>query len=173
MYPVHVIIQPAEVIPGLAQITVRLDNDQIRQVSALPLKWDVGRKGAPPPDIAKPVRGETNLYQAQLWFMEPGPQSVELEIQGARGTGKVTVPVDAVATRVLKMSRSMRITLGLFGFLLVALLVSIIGAAMQESVLAPGEAPTNRRILLGRFAVVLSSVALITLLWGGRDWRLR
>ena len=169
-YPVHVIIQPAEVIPGLAQITVRVDSGQINQISALPLKWDVGRKGAPPPDLAKPVRGETNLYQAELWFMEPGPQSVELEIQGARGTGKVTVPVDAVATRVLTMSRGMGITLGVCGFLLVALLVTIVGAAMRESVLPPGEAASNRRIWLGRFAIALSSLVLITLLFGGRRW---
>src|SRR5881398_3578084 len=67
-YPVHVIIQPAEVIPGLAQIAVRIEAGGVERVTALPMKWDLGRKGAPPPDDAKLVPGETNLYCAKLWF---------------------------------------------------------------------------------------------------------
>src|SRR5882724_7665855 len=103
-YQVHVVIQPAEVIPGLAEISVRIDAAGIERVTALPIKWNAGRKGAPPPDVAKLVPGETNLYSAQLWFMEGGAHSVELEITGARGPGRVTIPVDAVARRVLGMS---------------------------------------------------------------------
>src|SRR2546421_6905998 len=78
-YPVHVIIHPAEVIPGLAEINVRVEGSGIEQVTALPMKWNTGRKGAPPPEIVKPVHGETNLFNAQLWFMEGGAQSVEVE----------------------------------------------------------------------------------------------
>src|SRR5215467_7362865 len=88
-YPVHVVIQPAEVIPGLAQISVRVDAKGVERVTALPIKWNAGRQGAPPPDVALPVRGETNLYTAQLWFMEAGAQSVELEIAAASGVGHV------------------------------------------------------------------------------------
>src|SRR5437870_3523038 len=69
-YPVHVVIRPAEVIPGLAEISVRVDGEGVEKVTALPIKWNAGREGAPPADIARPVRGETNLYSAQLWFME-------------------------------------------------------------------------------------------------------
>src|SRR5215470_14379419 len=79
-YPVHVVIRPAEVIPGLAEISIRVEAQGIQKVTALPIKWNAGRQGAPPPDVGKPVWGETNLYSAQLWFMEPGAQSVELEI---------------------------------------------------------------------------------------------
>src|SRR5258706_7166448 len=76
-FPVHVIIKPAEVIPGLAEITVRVEGSGIERVTALPIKWNAGRKGAPPPEVAQRVRGETNLFNAQLWFMEGGAQSVE------------------------------------------------------------------------------------------------
>ncbi|PYJ03888.1 MAG: hypothetical protein DME25_10995 [Verrucomicrobia bacterium] len=101
-YPVHVIIRPAEVIPGLAEVSVRTEVT-VERVTALPIKWYVGRKGAPPPDVARLVPGETSLYSAQLWFMENGAQSVELEVTGASGTGRVTIPVDAVARRVLDL----------------------------------------------------------------------
>ena len=61
-YPVHVIVQPAEVIPGLAQISARVEGGGVERVTALPIKWNAGRKGAPPPDVARLVQGETNLY---------------------------------------------------------------------------------------------------------------
>src|SRR5438093_1666842 len=118
-YPVHVVIRPAEVIPGLAQISVRVEG-AVERVTALPIKWNAGRKGAPPPDVARPVRGETNLYSAQLWFMEDGAQSVEVEIQGAAGPGRVTIPVDAVARRVLPMSKGLGGILVLLGIVLIA-----------------------------------------------------
>src|SRR5438445_3965956 len=102
-YAIHVIIHPAEVIPGVAEISVRVENGQPDRIAAVPIKWNVGRKGAPPPDIARLVPGETNLYSAQLWFMEGGAQTVELEIQGDQGAGRVSIPVDAVARRVLPM----------------------------------------------------------------------
>src|SRR2546423_4604832 len=104
-YPVHVVIHPAEVIPGLAEITVRVESGPIERVSALPIKWNVGRKGAPPPDIGRLVRGETNVYSTQLWFMEGGAQSIEVEVQGGNGAGRITIPIDAVARRVLGVPR--------------------------------------------------------------------
>jgi hypothetical protein len=169
-YPVHVIIQPAEVIPGLAEITVRVDGSGIERVTALPIKWNTGRKGAPPPDVAKPVRGDTNLFNAQLWFMEGGAQSVELDVSGISGTGRVTIPVDAVASRVLTMPRNLGAILAVLGVALAALLLSIIGASVRESVLEPGIEPPPRRRRGARVAMVSGTIVLSLLLWGGRRW---
>src|ERR1044071_186660 len=106
-YAVHVVVQPAEVIPGLAEISVRVESGAVQRVTALPIKWNAGRKGAPPPDVARLVPGETNLYSAQLWFMEGGAQSIEIELSGSSGTGRVTIPVDAVARRVLGVPKAL------------------------------------------------------------------
>ena len=168
-YPVHVVIQPAEVIPGLAQISVRVEGN-VERVTALPIKWNAGRKGAPPPDAARPVRGETNLYSAQLWFMESGAQSVELEITGASGKGSVIIPVDAVARRVLTMPKALGTILVPLGCVLFCLLLSIVGAAVRESVLEPGVEPTSRRRWYGRGAITIGAVVLVVLLWGGKHW---
>jgi hypothetical protein len=169
-YPVHVVIRPAEVIPGLAEISVRVEAAGVERVTALPIKWNAGRRGAPPPDIAKPVRGETNLYSAQLWFMEPGAQSVELEIKGAAGTGTVIIPVDAVATRVLSMPKTLGAMLAVLGLALVTLLLSIVGAAVRESVLPPGVVPPLRRRWYARGAMTVAMFLLVSLLWGGKHW---
>jgi hypothetical protein len=169
-YPVHVIIQPAEVIPGLAQIAVRIEPGGIERVTALPMKWDLGRKGAPPPDDAKLVPDETNLYSAQLWFMEGGAQTVEVEVTGKAGVGRVTIPVDAVARRVLKMPKLLGSMLAVLGIGLVALLLSIIGASVRESVVEPGLEPDSRRRRKARIATVTAALILVTLLTYGKTW---
>ena len=169
-YPVRVVIQPAEVIPGLAEISVRVESGNVERITALPMKWNAGRKGAPPPDIAKPVPGETNLYSAQLWFMEPGAQSVELEITGGSGTGRVTIPVDAIARRVLTMPKALGALLVALGFLLLGLFVSIVGAAARESILEPRTTPTRRRRWSARGAMVFTAVLLAFFLFGGKHW---
>jgi hypothetical protein len=169
-YPVHVMIEPAEVIPGLAQISVRVESGKVDRVTALPIKWNAGRKGAPPPDLATPVRGETNLYHAQLWFMESGAQSVELEITGDAGVGRITIPVDGVARRVLTMRKDLGGVLALLGVSLVVLLMLVIGAAVRESVIEPGATlPPKRKLWAGAAMIFTVSLAAF-LLWGGRRW---
>jgi hypothetical protein len=169
-YPVHVIIHPAEVIPGLAEINVRVEGSGIEQVTALPMKWNTGRKGAPPPDIASPVRGETNLFNAQLWFMEGGAQSVEVEVKGMSGTGRVTIPVDAVARRVLTMPKGLGSLLAVLGIALVAVFLSIIAASVRESAVEPGLDPTPGRRRGARIATIAGALIIALLLWGGKRW---
>jgi hypothetical protein len=169
-YPVHIVILPPEVIPGLAEISVRVEAGGPERVTALPIKWNTGRKGAPPPDIARLVRGETNLYSAQLWFMEGGAQSVEIELTGRSGPGQVTIPVDAVARRVLTVPKNLGGVLLALGLLLFALLVSLIGAAARESMLEPGAVAGTKRRWGARGAMAGGGVLLLLLLWGGRKW---
>jgi hypothetical protein len=169
-YRTHIVVRPAEVIPGLAEISVRVESGEVTQVTALPMKWNTGRKGAPPPDIAKRVRGESNLYTAQLWFMESGAHGIEIGIQGEAGAGAVIVPVNADATRVLTMPQGLGYVLVGLGVLLLALLVSIIGAAARESVVDPGMAVPLRRIWWGRGVMTAAFAILAFLLWGGKHW---
>ena len=45
-YAVRVFVQPPEVVPGLAEINVRIHElkgtNEVTQVSALPVRWDAG-----------------------------------------------------------------------------------------------------------------------------------
>ena len=169
-YPVRVLIRPPGVIPGLAEISVRVHTNGVQRVTALPMRWNSGRKGAPPPDEAKPVPGETNLYHTQLWFMRDGAQSVEVAVAGEAGTGQVIVPVNALATRVLGMTPSLGWMLALLGTLLVALAAGILGAAVRESVLPAGHSPTTKRQWLSRAIAFASLLALVAFLWFGKNW---
>lgn len=173
-YPVRVIIRPPEVIPGVAEVTVRVrdarDAREVRAVTVQPVQWEAGPKGAPPPDAAQPVPGAPATWSAQLWLMKAASYSVRVHVEGAAGAGHVLVPVSAVPSRILEMPRGMGVALAGLGLLLFAGAVSIVGAAVRESVLAPGEAPDARR---RRRAFVIATAAALFLawtLWGGKGW---
>src|SRR5438034_10804272 len=67
-YPVRVIVRTPGVVPGLAQITVRLPAPRAgRRVLGLPVSWDPKTAAPPPPDVAARVPGDSMLYSAALW----------------------------------------------------------------------------------------------------------
>ena len=170
-YRIRVIVRTPGVIPGLAQISVRVTSGtDIEQVSVRPLRADVGLDGAPPPDIARPVAGEPGLYSAELWLMTPGSYSVHVHVAGAAGEGTAFVPVLAIAERRLDMPPVMAI--GLIGatvFLFVGA-ITVFGAAVRESVLAPGAAPDPRQRRRARVVMAVGGLGLGIMLWGGWTW---
>ena len=169
-YPVRVIIRTPGVVPGLADIHVRVLTNSVRQVSVLPVHWRAGEKGAPPPDLARPVAGETNLFNAQLWLMANGAYSVYVHLDGTAGRGTAIVPLNSIATRQLPMQSGLGIVLSVFGVMLFLIAVTIVGAATRESVLSPGVVPTARRRWQAHGSTGFAALFLITALWGGKHW---
>ena len=170
-YGVRVIVRTPGVVPGLAQVTVRiLEGEGVGRVTVRPLRSDVGLEGAPPPDAARPVRGEAGLYSGELWLMTAGSYSVEVGVAGAAGEGTVFVPVLALAERGLDMSPAVGLGLAAAAFFLFAGAVTILGAAVRESVLEPGREPDAWRRRRGRRAMVVFAVVLGAVLAGGWRW---
>ena len=170
-YPIRVIIRNPGVVPGLAQITVRLlDGETVRQVLVLPLYWDPRTAAPPPADVAQRVPGDSTLYNAALWLMRGGSYSVQVTVEGASGTGTALVPVMAVATRRLALEKPLGMgLLGLGAFLSLGAL-TIVRAAVRESGLAPGQQPDRRRSVRAWIATAASAVVLALALVGGRAW---
>lgn len=173
-YPVRVIIRPPDVIPGLADITVRVRDGRKPGKPAIitvqPIQWQAGPKGAPPPDAAQPVPGAPTTWTAQLWLMTASSYSVRVHVEGPAGQGTALVPVTAVPVRVLGMSRELGVALACLGLFLFAGAVSIVGAAVRESVLPPGEAPDARRRTRARVIATATALFLAWVLWGGKGW---
>jgi hypothetical protein len=168
--PVRVIIRPPGVVPGLADINVRVLTNGVQRVTVLPVHWRAGVEGAPPPDVAQPVEGEPNLYHAQLWLMARGAYSVHVNVETTNGAAKVIVPVNSLATTRLPMTGTLGAILVTLGGLLFLLAATIVGAAVRESVLAPGLQPTPRRLWAGRAAIGFATLTLVLALGGGRSW---
>jgi hypothetical protein len=169
-YPVRVVVRPPSVVPGLADVIVRVATPEPVRVVLQPVYARVGQNGAPQGDEARPITGQRNAYTGQVWLMVRGAYSVYVTVTGARGSGTAIVPVNALATGRLGLSRGLGALLAVLGALLLAGLVTIVRAASGESLLPPGrtlDARTRRR------ANVTAAVAIPVLgllLLGGAKW---
>ncbi len=169
-YQVRVMIRPPDVIPGLAQINVRVHNGPVTRIGALPVRWDAGRKGAPPADLAKPVPGETNLYSTELWIMDMGAYSVFIDVDGPLGQGTAIVPLNSVSTKRLEMPRWMGAVFGSIGAVLFVLMVAIVGAAVREGSLFPTASPAQKQIWRGRIAMGIAAAFMAFFFYLGNKW---
>lgn len=170
-WPVSVVIRPPDVIPGLAEVSVRVSGGGADRVTVRPVRWDAAPEGgAPPPDVAVPVAGDPELYAAELWLMTVGAYRVEVAVEGARGSGEVSVPVTSVMLGVLDLPPGLGWILAALALLLVAGVVSITGAAVRESQVPAGEAAGPGRRRRARIAMVLTAVGIAGLLYLGNAW---
>ncbi|HEU0015347.1 MAG TPA: hypothetical protein VFQ45_16785 [Longimicrobium sp.] len=168
-YPVRVVIRPPEVIPGQAEVSVRVTGGGVRRVTVQPVFWAYPN-GAPPADEAKPVAGEEGLYASPIWFMTQGSYSVRVGVEGAAGRGVVMVPIGPVATRIKDMPAGMGWVLTGLGLFLLVGAVSIVGSAVREGQLPPGEQPDARRRTKARVAAAVSAGLMVLVLTAGKKW---
>ena len=169
-YPVRVTVRPPGVIPGLAEIAVRVPEGEVRSVTVRPVRWDLGTAGSPRPDPAVSVDGEPRLWSAELWFMDFGSYSVHVTVEGDRGTGTAIVPVPAMATATKGMDRGMAMGLAGLGLFLFVGALTIVGAAVRESVLPPGDEPDAGRRRRAWTARAVAAPVLVLAVVGGSRW---
>lgn len=167
--PLRVVIRQPDVVPGLAEISLRVLSGQPTELSVLPLHWNTDRKGAPRPDKAQLVSGETNLYAAQLWFMSKGAYGVEVTAAGPGG-GSIMIPVNSMAFERKPMPFLLAAIVSVLGVVLIGGLLGIARAALKEGTLVPGaalDAGANRRAWIGTgLAIVVVLIAVV----GGNAW---
>jgi hypothetical protein len=149
---------------------VRVHNGSPASVTALPVRWDAGRKGAPPPDQAFPVTGETNLFSTELWLMDFGAYSVFVDVKGDLGAGTAIVPLNSVSNKRLEMSKSATVAFISAGVVLILLLIMIIGSAVRESVLPPNTEVSPLRSRRAKTGMVVSLSVIALVLWRGNAW---
>ena len=172
-YPVRVSVRLPGVIPGRAQVTVRVPEatrEGEYRIGIRAGQWNVGLKGAPPAEVATPVPGDPTLYAAEIWFMTASSYQMAVDVDGPKGSGTAMVPVMALATVERPMPAWLGGVLVVLGLILTAGLLTLIGAAVRESVLPPGEEPDGTRRRRARWATAGAVVGATLLLWGGSAW---
>lgn len=172
-YHIRVSVRLPGVIPGRAQVTVRIPEAKDASAYRVGIRagqWNVGLKGAPPAEAGTPVPGDPTLYAAELWFMTASSYQMAVDVEGPSGPGMAMIPVMALATADREMPPWLGGVLAALGVLLTAGLLTLIGAAVRESVLAPGEEPDGRRRWRARLATAATCVLAALILWGGSAW---
>ncbi len=167
-YQLLVSIQPPDVVPGTAKVTVFVEKGRVSGIGARPIFFRSGDKGAPMHDEL--VRSAAGQFEGDLWLMDAGSSSIELMINGPDGRQRVVVPVMSVATALRDMPESTGIGLALMGLLLVVMMITIIGASNADGIVKPGQTSPSG---LGRRRWVgmgVGAVVLTLMLTGWRFW---
>jgi hypothetical protein len=172
-YDLRVSVRLPGVIPGRAQVTVRVEGVTTagtHRVAVRAGQWNVGLKGAPPPEPAAAVPGDPSLFAAELWFMTPNSYELAVTVDGPAGHGDVVIPVLALATAERQMPSWLGAVLAALGVFLTAGLLTIIGAAVRETGLPPGIEADGVRRRRARIGMSIAAVLAGLALWGGNVW---
>ncbi|MCE7066480.1 hypothetical protein [Dyadobacter sp. CY326] len=169
-YKVLVSIQPPDVIPGTAKITVFVENGNLKKILARPIYFYSGDKGAPSPDELTQVLGQNGQFEGIVWLMESGSSSAQIELEGDKGKGELIVPIAAVSTAERDMPKELGIGLSVLGVLLFLLMITTIGASVSDGILKPGVALTPVQKRKRWINMGIATVLCALILYGGSSW---
>ena len=172
-YKLSVVIRPPLVIPGVAEVDVRVESPGVQRISITPLALTgEASKHPPTPDQMKITTGDPQYFTGQLWIMAPGSWQIRFVVDGAEGRGVWSVPLPAAAMGTRRMQPGLGAFLAVLGVLLILGMVGIVGAAAGEAQLAPGETATTQR-RRGTFVSMTAAfiVLVATVILGGLWWK--
>ncbi|MEZ5351706.1 MAG: hypothetical protein R2762_03655 [Bryobacteraceae bacterium] len=170
-YPLFVAIRTPAAIPGVAEVEIRTaasDIDSIR-ITPIPLTGDAA-KFAPTADVTFRSPDDPQFFRGALWMMTAGSWQVRIEVEGARGKARLSIPVPAAARSTLAMTPGLGIILAILGMVLAAGVVSLVGAAGRESRLAPGAAASSDDLRRGKRWMAIAAGAVVCVLLLGNQW---
>ena len=102
--------------------------------------------------------------------MAAGAWQVQFQIDGPSGRQTSSVPVLAVPISTLKMQPAMGFILALSGLFLIVAMAGTVAAAIRESRLRPGLAPTPTSTRRGLYAMAASVVLMAVMVFFGAKW---
>ncbi len=170
VYTARITIRMPSVVPGRAEISVRVLGDQPDQVSFLPLFSRTSITNAPPADLGRLIAGETNLYFGELWLMSIGAYTIDVKMRGSLGIGSIQIPVSSVPLSQLPLPPFLGYILVALGALLCGGGVAIVSAAARESVLGSTAVIGQKERRRGWVAGLITAFIMVVFLIGGRRW---
>jgi len=170
-YPLFVTLRPPAVIPGVAEVEIRSSSPDVREIRVAPTPLTGSAANLPPtPDVLQRSKLDPQFFTGAIWIMATDTWQVRIQVDGAQGTGKLSVPLPAVATTTKPMQFAMGGFLFVMMLVLVAGIVSIVGAAAREGQLAPGAEANAALKRRARILMVATATIVVLILWGGDHW---
>lgn len=169
-YALQVYVQPPDVIPGTAQVTIYTDGNDIEHIRIKPIYFWFGDEGSPVSEEILPVVGQTGKFEGFVWFMMSTAGSVEVEVSGKRGIAKMIVPVAAVSTAKRSMPAGLGWILAALGIFLIGVLTTIFGASVSDSLQPVGEKSTPKTIRKRVTGSLVGASFCGLLLFIGNNW---
>ena len=170
-YHLFVTVNVPAVIPGVADVQIRADSDDVRQVSTAVTRLSgAGSQYAPVPDVANRSPIDPHLFTSSLWLMEYGSMRVLINVAGVHGAAQMSVPVPSAARRMLPMPPALGALLLTLAIGLALGAISIVGGAARESRLAPGAPVTPELKRRGRRAMAITAVIVAAIFYFAFAW---
>jgi hypothetical protein len=170
-YHLFVTVRMPKVIPGLAQVEIRSQASEVRQIQLTIRRLSgFGYTLHAVPDLAQRSAQDPNFFVCSLWVMETYDLQVRIEVDGARGKSELGVPLPAFAQSTLRMQKSLGAFLFCCMLFLATGIVSVVGASVREAKLQPGDAPTSKDFRRGRIAMSAATVVVLVLIILGNAW---
>jgi len=170
-YHLFVTVRVPAVVPGVAEVEVRSEFNDVTQVRIMALGLTgAGAKYAPSPETTERSKQDPQFFTGNIWLMEFGSLQVRVQVDGAHGKGELSVPVPAISQQALRMNRPLAGVLFGFTMLLAFGAVAIATAAAREAELAPGAKPAESDRRRARIVLVVASILSFAVLYGGKKW---
>lgn len=170
-YRLSIVIRPALVIPGVADIEVRTQSGDVQRITITPVPLTGEASAHPPvPDLMQQPSNDKSYFTGHLWIMATGSWQIRFAVSGAQGEHTVSIPLPATAMATRAMQRGLGTFLAILGILLVVGMVGIVGAAAREAKLPPGATPPPRNRRAARIAMAVTAAVLVTGVFLGNVW---
>jgi hypothetical protein len=170
-YHLFVTVRVPQVVPGVAEVEVRSQLNDVTQVRIMALGLTgAGAKYPPSPETTERSKQDPQFFTGNIWLMEFGSLQVRVQVDGTRGKGEISVPVPAISQQALRMDRPLAGVLFGLTMLLAFAAVAIAVAAAREGELVPGTKPVESDRRRGRIVLAVASLLCFALLYGGRRW---
>jgi len=170
-YHLLVAVRPPVVVPGIAQIEIRVVEGDVEKIEIRPMRIvGPGAKLAPTADAALRSSDDPHRFIGQLWIMSRGSWKVQVEAEGAKGKGEMGVPLPAVSSNTARMNAPLGALLAVLGLALLVGLAGIIGAATRDADLATDEQPDRAKSTRALLRTVLAAVLLLGIVIFGNWW---
>lgn len=170
-YSLFVTVRPPVVIPGVAEIEIRSSSPDIREIRVAPTPLTGPAANLPPTaDLMQRSKLDPQFFTGSLWIMAPDTWQVRIQVDGSQGAGRLSVPVAAVGTTTKPMQFAMGAFLFVMMLVLVAGLLSIVGAGTREGQLPPGAQATVASKRRARILMAATAAIVGLILWGGDHW---
>ncbi len=169
-YGILVSVEPPDVIPGVAEVSIYVKGEGVSAVSAKPIYWSIGDEGSPKSDPMYPVENIPGQYEGIVWFMQGGTASLSVHVEGTLGSGDAVVPIMAAATAQNEMEPELGWTLAGLGIFLTILMITIIGSAVSDGLMKPGKARSTNLQKKRIRGFIIATVFLGLILFGGKSW---
>ena len=172
-YPIYVTITPPAVIPGEATVSVLANTPGVQSISVQAnVLGGNATQYMPAPIALTPGPAGSHEFHGTVWLMTEGSWQVRVSVTGPDGPGSLAIPVSAVPTRLLQMSRLFSALLIALGALLIAGFAAIASAFASQAQSEPGTGPGPSNDHKGRRAAAFAVLGCALLLFAGnRLWK--